>query len=148
MNKAGNSKLIEIIAAVFILLFTYTAVSKIIEAETFYSTLKKSPLVNDWAGILYWLLPLAELITVVLLFIPPLRWAGFYLSLALMLMFTAYISFMLLSSYKLPCTCGGILKKLSWKDHMLLNIILTILSAIAVMFEIKRWRMSGKAIPL
>jgi hypothetical protein len=146
MNPVVKNKFIEIIGAIFILLFTYTAVSKLIEADTFYSTLKKSPFIEDWAHFLYWLLPLIELITVVLLFIPPVRWAGLYLSLALMMMFTSYISFMLLSAYKLPCSCGGILKKLSWKDHLLLNIILTILAAVAIIFEIKRWRTSNKAI--
>lgn len=144
MKNQGVYRVIEIIAALFILLFTYTAISKWVDGNIFYSTLTKSPLVRDWASIISWMLPAVELITVILLFIPAIRWAGLYLSLALMLIFTSYIAFMLFSSYDLPCSCGGVLKNLSWKDHLIMNIILTMLAALAVILEIRRWKPLNK----
>jgi hypothetical protein len=139
MNPAVKNKFIEIISALFILLFTYTAISKILDGKLFYNTLLISPLLHNWSSVLSWLIPAVELITAIVLFIPPIRWAGLYLSLALMLIFTIYIAYMLYNQYKLPCSCGGVFKILSWKDHLLMNTILTIFAFVAVIFQIKVW---------
>ena len=39
-----------------------------------------------------------------------------------MSMFTAYIYILLNYSSFVPCSCGGILESLTWKEHMLFNI--------------------------
>lgn len=116
-----------------IFLFTYTGISKLIDHATFEVALWQSPLTKDYRIIISWLVPVIELITVVLLFLEKYRLMGFFLSLILMTIFTGYITYMILFIPNLPCSCGGILKELSWRNHLLLNgfiIASTIISII------------------
>jgi len=48
-----------------------------------------------------------------------------------MLMFTSYIIVILNYSSFVPCSCGGILEKIGWKEHLIFNIVFTILAATA-----------------
>jgi Methylamine utilisation protein MauE len=137
MNFSQYNKFSEIIAAVFILLFTYTALSKLFDLHNFEFTLNSSPLISRWSSTLAWTLPAIELIAAFLLLIPSTRLLGFYLSLVLMSLFTCYISFMLFYSSNPSCSCGCILRQLSWKDHWILNIVLTVLACTAIILEIK-----------
>lgn len=109
-----------------IFLFTYTGVSKLIDHATFEVTLLQSPLTKDYRTIISWVVPAFELIIVGLLLIEKSRWIGLWLSLLLMLIFTCYISYMILFIPNLPCSCGGILKELSWRNHLLLNSLIII----------------------
>jgi hypothetical protein len=56
----------DIISALFILLFVYTALTKLIEHESFKAVLGQSPLIGIKANILSWLLPISELFTATL----------------------------------------------------------------------------------
>lgn len=124
--------LIEIITALFILLFLYTAISKITEHDTFRTILSKSPLLKLSAGLLSWLLPVTEIITSILLFLPFTRKHGLILSLGLMAVFTIYVAYMVLFVPNLPCSCGGVLKELSWNQHIIFNLFFTALGALAL----------------
>lgn len=122
----------EAIAAVFILLFVYTAINKIVDTGKFYHTLYKSPLLENWASTLVWFIPFSELVIAALLFIPLTRRGGLIAASGLMLAFTIYIGYMLLLADKLPCSCGGILSQLSWGQHFVFNIILLLLGLIGI----------------
>lgn len=74
----------------------------------------------------------AEGIAVMLLLIPLTRWYGLILAALLMSLFTAYIAYMLITASSLPCSCGGIISKLGWKEHLWLNIGLFIIACVAV----------------
>ncbi|HMK18934.1 MAG TPA: MauE/DoxX family redox-associated membrane protein [Chitinophagaceae bacterium] len=138
MVSLRNNSFVEIISGLFIFLFTYTSLTKLMNASAFIATLKRSPLLADVAAITAWTIILAELIVVLLLFYSPLRTAGFITSFILMLFFTVYIGYMLVSASSLPCSCGGILQQLSWRDHFLLNIALTILAALGLYLQRKK----------
>jgi hypothetical protein len=73
------------------------------------------------AGIVGWSLPAVELVVSVLLFLPFTKKLGLYLSFGLMVLFTAYISYMVMFTPHLPCSCGGVIKQLSWKQHLVFN---------------------------
>jgi hypothetical protein len=49
--------------------------------------------------------------------------------------FTFYISYV--SSEQMPCACGGIMKLLSWRQHVTVNSIFTILSILGIFLETK-----------
>jgi len=90
-----------------------------------------------WAApILGWLMPSVEMLLVIMLAIGIIeskyQTVGIYASLILLLSFEIYISGMLLSGMRLPCTCGGIISKMSWKQHLVFNGIFIIFSAIAI----------------
>lgn len=122
----------SIIAAVFIFLFVYTALSKFLDFTKFTAVLASSPLIGSRKLWLAWSLPVTELFTAGLLFFPKTRRAGLYLSFFLMCLFTMYIAWMLLFAPHLPCSCGGIISKLTWKQHLLLNIFFMITTAVGI----------------
>jgi hypothetical protein len=122
-------------AALFILLFVYTATSKLMLLEHFETVLKTSPLIGGYARYVSVVLPVIELATALLLFFPGTRMRGLVLSLALMAVFTIYISYMLVFKEHLPCSCGGVIGRLSWKEHLFFNLILTIIAVTAVFHD-------------
>jgi hypothetical protein len=135
MKPIVLSKAIEIIAALFILLFVYTATSKLIAHNQFLITLEQLPIANLGSTWLSWSIPVIEIMISVLLFIPHLRMQGLKASLVLMAVFTVYVACMLISSPNLPCSCGGIINKLTWQQHLWLNVALTLLAAAAIYFN-------------
>lgn len=124
--------LIELIASLFILLFLYTGLSKLKEQTEFQVVLSKSPLLSTSSLVLSWLLPIIEIATSVLLFLPRTRKYGLVASMLLMTLFALYISYMLLFTPNLPCSCGGVLKQLNWSQHLLFNIFFLLLSILAL----------------
>ncbi len=127
--------LINLIAAIFILLFTYTALSKFLDFSNFKGVLHKSPIIGNNNIFIAWILPLAELVTVALLFLPKTRPYGLYVSLGLMSLFTLYIIYMLLFTPDLPCSCGGALKQLTWRQHLWFNVFFTGLAVVAIRLQ-------------
>lgn len=123
---------IEITAYALILVFSYTALSKLFDFDTFKLQLSQSPITTKYASIIAVVVPFSELILALLLLFQKTRLIALYGSLLLMSSFTFYIYFMLYYSFYVPCSCGGIIQKLSWPQHLALNIVLTVLCAIAI----------------
>lgn len=113
--------LIEIISYAFILLFIYAALYKLFDIHYFERQLAKSPLIVDFSHFLSYSVPLTELTLAVLILIPKTRWYGLVGGTALMLSFTLYITYILNFSPQLPCSCGGILATMGWRDHLIFN---------------------------
>jgi uncharacterized membrane protein YphA (DoxX/SURF4 family) len=120
-----------VVSILLILLFTYAGVSKLMEFHTFTRQLSSSLLLKPIAGILTWLIPSIEFYTVILLLIPEWRKSGLAMSVLLMSLFTLYISVMLIFFDKLPCSCGGVFEKMTWRQHLVFNIAFTVAAAVA-----------------
>jgi len=123
-----NPIAVTIISILFILLFTYAAISKMLEFHKFAAQLRSSPLLQAVSGILTWLIPSSELYAVILLLIPSWRRSGLLLAAIIMTAFTVYISVMLLFFDTLPCSCGGVFERMSWGQHLAFNIAFTLLA--------------------
>lgn len=50
-------------------------------------------------------------------------------------MFTAYIVIILHFSYFVPCSCGGILEKLGWTEHLIFNVVFVLLAIVAILLQ-------------
>ena len=137
MKTINKALAIDIISALFILLFVYTATTKLIEHDNFKVVLAQSPLIGEKANVLSWLLPILELFTAMLLFIPSLRKWGFASALILMLLFTFYITYMIFFARDLPCSCGGVISTMTWPEHLIFNIFFTSLAAIGLGFTLR-----------
>lgn len=125
------------IPAGFCVLFTYAAVSKGLDFENFQVQLAQSPLLSAYAGqVSYGVIALELLITAMLL-IPKTQKTGLYAAFALMVAFTAYIYLILNYSDFVPCSCGGILEKMDWTQHLIFNSICVMLAGTAVMLRQK-----------
>lgn len=131
--------IIEIIAYAFILLFMYTALSKLFIYNTYVSDLERSPLIGGFARPLSILLPVIEIVISVLLFIPAegARTRGLQGALGLMLLFTIYVSILVFTRSSLPCSCGGLIRELTWKQHFFFNIFFTGLAAFGLLLHNK-----------
>jgi hypothetical protein len=110
-------------------LFTYTAVTKALNFENFQLTMKLVPVIDHYADLLSVLVPVAEAVTVVCLL--TYRRLGLALSAVLMAAFTLYVAYVLYFSPNTPCSCGGIIKQLSWKQHLVFNSAATLSAILA-----------------
>ena len=121
----------EVVACLFIFLFVYTAINKLIDIKSFETTLSLSPFLRTTAPLLAWAIPIIELLISFLLFIPKFRKIGLLFGSILMGLFTSYVGFMISVSTGLPCTCGGVIAKMSWSQHLIFNTGICIISVVA-----------------
>jgi hypothetical protein len=133
--KIAKRILVEVITALFVILWFYTGLNKMLDYNNFKSQLGKSPFVEHFASLISWTLPAGEMLIGATLVYKSTRLLGLYLSFALMLLFTGYIWMMLRYAYDLPCSCGGVLSQLSWDDHLRFNSAFVLMSVIAIIFE-------------
>lgn len=122
----------DIVASLLILIFTYTATSKLSDYNSFRFTLGKSYLLTSFASVIAWLLPMTEIGISLLLFIPTFRKAGMLASFVLLTLLTVYLIYMLIYAQDLPCNCGGVISQLSWKQHVSFNLVLICLSFLGI----------------
>ncbi|WP_304343423.1 MauE/DoxX family redox-associated membrane protein [Chryseobacterium koreense] len=118
----------------FILLFIYAAASKMLDFENFQVQLAQSPLLSAYAGLISYAVIILEIVVAGLLCFQVTRLIGLYASFALMVAFTVYIYLILHFSDFVPCSCGGILEKMSWQQHLVFNIISVLLAFIGISF--------------
>ncbi|WP_415751065.1 MauE/DoxX family redox-associated membrane protein [Chitinophaga sp. LS1] len=123
-----NAFFLEVICMLFVILFVYTAISKFLDFSLFSAQIGMSPVLAPVAKIIAWVVPLAEIIDSVMLMVPALRLRGLYIALGLMLSFTIYIILLMKLSAHLPCSCGGVIELLSWRDHLILNCVYILLA--------------------
>lgn len=129
---------LEIIIGLLVLLWVYAAISKWLEPRFIYQ-LTSSPLIGYTFGhVLYWLLPTGELAIALLLLFKRTRRTGLILSTGLLGLFTAYIIYILAFAPAIPCSCGGIIAKFSWEQHLLFNGAYFLLNSIGILLQPKK----------
>jgi len=133
MNKI---LILNIITFLTIALFLYTGISKLIDYDVFREQIDLIPLLQPFAGVIAWLLPMVEFATAVLLIRPGWRLFGFVAAISLMIIFTIYFISVRIVDEKMACSCGGIIELLSWKQHLIFNCMMIILELIAVRLQI------------
>ena len=133
ISRHTKHLIIEGVSFMFILLFVYAAVSKLLIYEDFKVQLEQSPYLSAFADLLVWGLPAIELLIASLFFLPKLKLVGLWSSFTLMVIFTTYIIIVLNFSNSIPCSCGGVIASLSWNQHLILNIGFILLAALGVL---------------
>lgn len=89
------------------------------------------------AEVLVWAVPAVELLTAGLLISTRTRIMGISASITLLVSFTVYIALIKLNFFgHVPCSCGGVISKLSWEQHFVFNIFFIVLSGIALFLEL------------
>ncbi|MBO3100263.1 MauE/DoxX family redox-associated membrane protein [Gelidibacter pelagius] len=136
-SKISNT-IILIVRLLFILLFSYAAVSKLLDYETFERQLGQSPLLSDYAGLVSVGIIVIELIVSGLLMFHKTGVIGLYLSFFIMVMFTTYIIVILNFSPSIPCSCGGVLDALGWSEHLIFNVFFIGVALIGILIERKQ----------
>ncbi len=143
VTHVQNQIITKTIGILFIVLFVYAATSKLLEFALFRIQLSRSPFISPYADWIAWGLPVIELFIVVLFLFPKLKLQAFYASLILMTIFTVYILIVLNFSESIPCSCGGILNNLGWKEHLIFNIAFVFLALMGILFTIKQRKLTN-----
>jgi len=130
--------IIHMIILLLIILFFYTAISKLSDIDEFRRQLSNQALPGWSVGILLWLIPITEIVVSLLLVAGPTRTVGLYGSALLMLIFTGYMGLVLMNVFdRVPCSCGGVLRNMSFAFHFIFNAFFLLLSLSAIKLQKK-----------
>nr|WP_295865467.1 MauE/DoxX family redox-associated membrane protein [uncultured Chitinophaga sp.] len=125
--------LVEIAVIAYILLFSYAAASKLLDMELFVFHLQRQAFSPSLIPVLSWGVPLSELVIVLMLVLPRFRVVGLISATVLMLVFTVYVMIAVLGLFRnVPCSCGGVISTLTWKEHLLFNLFFLLLGILAL----------------
>jgi hypothetical protein len=128
--------IIEIISSLLILLFLYASVSKWLAFRTFIGEMNNQPFPNWMTPFLVWSIPFIEVLIAIGLIFEKTRVQSFYASLILMLAFTIYTVAILLHAFKyIPCSCGGVIRKLTWPQHLFFNLFFVGISILGIILK-------------
>jgi uncharacterized membrane protein YphA (DoxX/SURF4 family) len=136
MNRSKVIHLIitKIASVLFIVLFVYSATSKLLDFDQFKIQLGQSPIITAYADWVAWGIPIIEYVITGLFLVPRFILLAFYASFSLMIMFTTYILLILNFSDYIPCSCGGVLEDLGWTEHIVFNVGFIIIAAFALYY--------------
>lgn len=135
MNNKLKKILITIISYLYVFLFVYAAISKILDFETFMVQLGQSPLLSAYAEWISILVPIIEIVISILLLVPKIRYIGLFLAFGLMVMFSTYIIIILNYSDFIPCSCGGVLSEMDWNEHLIFNFTFVAIGGIGIILD-------------
>ncbi|MBV8255992.1 MAG: hypothetical protein JO154_25580 [Chitinophaga sp.] len=127
--------IIEIISFLVAAMFLYTGIMKLREYDVFKWVISSSPLLHSVAPVVARVVPILEVVVALMLVIPATRVKGLYIAFAMMVAFTIYIAVLLTMASKLPCSCGGVLESMSWSQHLVFNILVTLLLGLCLWFN-------------
>ncbi|WP_423819670.1 MauE/DoxX family redox-associated membrane protein [Salinimicrobium sp. TIG7-5_MAKvit] len=140
LRKDFKKVIVEGLSLFFILLFTYAAVNKLQQLNTFKNQLEQFPFVGDFAPYIAWAVP-ATLITVsVLFFFNKVKIIAFIGSFIIMLLFTLYILVVLNFAASIPCSCAGIFSSWSWHKQLCFNTGMLLMAAVGIALSHRRRR--------
>lgn len=137
-SAAIKSIILDMICLSYAVLFVYAAVSKLLDFENFRVQLGQSPLLSAFAGSIAWMIPMIEFLIALFIVLKRWRLISLFASFSLMLMFTSYIYIILNYSSFIPCSCGGILEKMGWKEHFFFNLVFIMLAAAGILISAGR----------
>lgn len=133
MKAEHKTSLLIFICSLLVLLWAYTAGSKILNMEAFKFQLANQTFGKTAAALLLWLIPISELLAALLLLFTKTRFLGLILSAGLLFLFTGYIGLVLFGYYdRTPCSCGGVLKEMGWKLHFWFNVYFLVISCLGL----------------
>ncbi len=130
---------IRIIGLLYIVLFVYTATSKLIHLGQFQLQLERFPFISSYATWIAIGVPLVELVVAGLFLFDKYILTALYASMSLMIVFTTYIIMVLSFSDSIPCSCGGVVSSMGWKTHIIFNSTFIILALIGIFLISKKY---------
>ena len=129
---------IQIISLLFIALWSYAAFSKILDWEMNKRAMLMQPFPLWMANILFWLIPLLELVLVVFLLNIHTRIRALLASVILLSTFSIYIALILSRAFgSIPCACAGIFSQMGHAEHLYFNLLFILLGGIALIWTHK-----------
>ena len=128
MLLQNSTILNKIFKFLLVLLFIYTGCSKLFGHRLFLSQLSRIEFLRTYAPLISFALPVLEISTALFIAFKSTENLGLWISSLLMTGFTIYVAGMLILKSSLPCTCGGVIASMSWKQHLFFNFFFTLIS--------------------
>ncbi|WP_421943334.1 MauE/DoxX family redox-associated membrane protein [Pedobacter sp.] len=126
------------VCMLLILLWIYAALQKLSDFEEFRRSMYNQVFPSWFVFALLFMLPASELVAAGLLFFERTRQSGILLSAGLLSAFTVYIALILLHYFpRVPCSCGGVLSILGWREHLAFNLAFLALSVSAMLIQFR-----------
>lgn len=124
------------IVLMLILLWVYTAVSKFYDYNIFKIQMSRQALPAWLDTTLAKTLPEIELVVAGLLLFKRTEFIGLCISLILMVLFTGYVGLAVFGFFKaVPCSCGGVIRLMGWRLHLLFNAIILVLTYLGIIYK-------------
>jgi len=128
--------ILKFICGLIAALFFYAASSKLIDYDKSVSEMRNQIFPIAIATILTWLIPAIEITLTFLLLFPTTRKQALCASLFLLTAFTLYIAIVMTGVFgRIPCSCGGILKNMSYGTHLMFNLFFVSLALLGLAIE-------------
>ncbi len=130
--------LTDIIVTLIIMMFLYASFSKYFDFASFRRAMHNQPFPYWLNTLLIIIIPPVEIIISFLLFREKTRKKGLWATVILMSLFTFYIGAILLNFFpSAPCSCGGIIRLLSWQQHLFFNLFFITIAGIGLFIQSK-----------
>ena len=129
---------LEIICFLLIALLLYAGISRLLELKTFTDDINNQPLPNQLTPLFVYGIPAWQLLTAITLMFEKTRLVGFWAALAIMTLYATY-NILILSNYfgRIPCTCGGMIRHMDWKPHLVFSLFFAGISLAGILLKRK-----------
>ncbi|WP_153848398.1 MauE/DoxX family redox-associated membrane protein [Sphingobacterium paramultivorum] len=138
----------ELIIFILILIWAYTFASKIFDFDTFDRQIKGAYILSAGGSVLPYILQALHLAIVIMLINKNWRRLGLLTSLSVMVIYTAYLIYILKFAPSVPCSCIAVVRGMNWNDQLYFNFIALAINIIGLItfFSLKRAPHSGQTI--
>jgi len=113
-----------VIRIIYIFLFAYTGLSKLMDIARFIRVIQKTSLFGIFTIPIGWGIPILEIFLALLMAFSNRKTVKISMMIAVvcMVVFTSYLILMLLFMEHRMCNCGGVIESLNWTEHLVFNI--------------------------
>ncbi|WP_316805328.1 MauE/DoxX family redox-associated membrane protein [Pedobacter nototheniae] len=133
---------LQIISGIIASLFFYASFSKLLDYEKSQWEMKNQIFPTEIAWFLTWLIPTLEILFMITLLFPKTRKKALWGSFILLTIFTLYIGIVMTGVFgRIPCSCGGILKNMSYGIHLIFNLFFIAISLVGIALE-NNWKIT------
>jgi len=129
---------LEIICFLLVSLMLYASVSRMLDFHTFVDDINNQPLPNSLTRWLVYGIPALQVLTALTLIFEKTRAAGLWLALFITSLYVFYNILVLTNFFgRVPCTCGGMIKHLSWQQHLIFSLFFAGVSLAGILLRRK-----------
>src|ERR1700754_3404153 len=126
-----KENMLQIIVTLIVMMFLYASFSKYFDFAGFKRAMGQQPFPSWLSMILAWIIRPVEILICIFLFNNKTLRKGLQGTVLLMSMFTLYIGAILFHFFpRVPCSCGGVIRLLSWGQHLIFNMFFIIIAII------------------
>jgi NAD/NADP transhydrogenase beta subunit len=122
----------ELTIFVLIVVWAYTFAGKIFDFDTFNRQIKGAYLLSAGGSVLPYILQAVHLMIVILLINKNWRRLGLLTSLSVLILYTAYLIYVLKFAPSIPCSCIAVKSGMNWIDQLYFNFIAVIINIVGL----------------